>query len=109
MKWLDVITDTMDINLSNLWEMVRDREAWCATVHGVTEVGHELTFIDCLLYFVSFTFLVNIGQLYFFPKCHFCLWYMHWCPKKAFLMILKMSEIGTFSCFICKTLVYFRY
>ena len=39
MKWLDGITDTMDINLSKLWEMVRDREAWCATLHRVTEVG----------------------------------------------------------------------
>ena len=34
-KWLDDITDAMDINLGKLQEMVRDREAWCATVHGV--------------------------------------------------------------------------
>ena len=61
MRWLDGIIDSMDVTLSKLWEIVKDREAWCASVHRVTKSWIWLRLNNNIFYHDKIKFFMDEG------------------------------------------------
>ena len=60
-EMVDSITDSTDMNLSEFWETVKDKEAWCAAVHRLQRVGHNLVTEQQYSYFINFYITTSIS------------------------------------------------